>query len=211
MITYPAVQVVRVQFDSFTTNENLITDNKKKKCVLWGYSDIPYLQHMTDPTRVEESMQWGIYFSKIGSKITEIAQPLDLGPFFNILKSSGWNCTSGGQPTALSLKINVIFAKLSKIKQLVLATGRGDLLRDCITTAPEMISNLFTQRTIQKSFVESAMLDDKSKLFPDLRGIINSFKVNWKRVPGGRNWLMKMIPQAMEEMFKNSGSVRRII
>jgi len=47
------------------------------------------------------------------------------------------------------------------------------------------------------------MLDDKSKLCPDLRGIINSFKVNWERVPGGRNWLMKMIPQAMEEMFKN--------
>jgi len=46
------------------------------------------------------------------------------------------------------------------------------------------------------------MLDDTSKLCPDLRGITNSFKINWKRVPGGRQWLMMMTPLAIEDMFR---------
>ena len=37
-ITYPTVQAIRAQFDSFTTNESLTTDNTNKKCVLWGNS-----------------------------------------------------------------------------------------------------------------------------------------------------------------------------
>ena len=99
---------------------------------------------------------------------------------------------------ALSLKIGTIFVKSSKSKQLVLTVGKGNSLRDCIAISPEIISNLFIQRTIQKSFVQSGMLDDKSKLCPDIRGIKNSSKIKWKRVPGGRNWLMQMIPRAME-------------
>jgi len=95
---FPTVQAIRAQFDSFTTNENLITDNNNKKCVLWGDSEIPYLQQMTDPARVKESIWWGIYFSKIEAKITKVAQPLDPA-LFKILKSSGRNCKSVVQPT----------------------------------------------------------------------------------------------------------------
>jgi len=41
---------------------------------------------MTNPARIEDSMKRGIYFSKIGAKITETSQPLDFGPFFLNIK-----------------------------------------------------------------------------------------------------------------------------
>ena len=49
---------------------------------MWGDSDIPYLQQMTDPDKIKLSISRGIYFAKIGAKIIETSQPLDLGPFF---------------------------------------------------------------------------------------------------------------------------------
>ena len=48
---------------------------------MWGDSDIPYLQQMTSPERIATSIKRGIFFAKIGVKITETSQPLDLGPF----------------------------------------------------------------------------------------------------------------------------------
>ena len=70
-ITYPTAQVSRDQFEPFTIVKNRTAENDKK-CVLWADSDISYLQQITDPVRVEKSMQCGIYFSNIGAKITEV-------------------------------------------------------------------------------------------------------------------------------------------
>ena len=53
---------------------------------MWGDSDIPYLQQMTDPERIHKSISRGVFFAKIGAKITETPQPLDLGPFFKVFK-----------------------------------------------------------------------------------------------------------------------------
>ena len=92
---------IRKRYNAFYDND---TEHNKEepqqihqdKFVLWGDSDIPYLQQMTNPARVEDSMNKGIHFSKIGAKITETSQPLDLGPFFKILKMSGRNSISVG-------------------------------------------------------------------------------------------------------------------
>ena len=51
---------------------------------IWGYSDIPYLQQTIDPERIKLNISCGVYFAKIGAKIIETSQPLDLGPFFKI-------------------------------------------------------------------------------------------------------------------------------
>ena len=57
-----------------------------------------------------------------------------------------------------------------------------------------------------KVFVESGMLDRRLHLCPNIYGIINSFKVNWNKVPGGKAWFMKMVPLAILEVYK-SGEV----
>ena len=49
---------------------------------MWRDIDIPCLQEMTSPERIEQSISRGILFTKIGAKITETLQPLDIGPFF---------------------------------------------------------------------------------------------------------------------------------
>ena len=38
---------------------------------MWGDSDIPYLQQMMSPSRIQSSIKKGIYFAKVGAKITE--------------------------------------------------------------------------------------------------------------------------------------------
>ena len=44
-----------------------------------GDSDISYFKHMDTPERIEQITRTSIYFVKIGSKITETSQRMDLG------------------------------------------------------------------------------------------------------------------------------------
>ena len=76
---------------------------------MWGDSDIPYLQQMMSPERIKLSSKRGVFFAKIGAKITETSQPLDLGPHFKILKSTGRSMTSVGKDNPLTIMIDMIF------------------------------------------------------------------------------------------------------
>ena len=58
----------------------------EQEVCMWVNSDVPYLQQMTDLERIKKSIPRGVYFAKIGAKITETSQPSDLGPFFKVLK-----------------------------------------------------------------------------------------------------------------------------
>ena len=64
---------------------------------------------MTNPARVEDLMNKGIHFSKIGAKITDTLQQLDLGPFFKILKMSVRNSTSVGSMSDMTLSVDKMF------------------------------------------------------------------------------------------------------
>ena len=81
---------------------------------------------MISPERIEVAMKRGIYFSKIGAKIIETSQPLDLGTFFKILKISGQNMPSVGMENPLTIVIDIIVKKLRKDKELSLST-----LKEC--------------------------------------------------------------------------------
>ena len=81
--------------------------------------------------------------------------------------------------------VDKMFKNLSINKDMMLSTGKLNALKDCIVCTPEMTTNAFTTKTIQKAFISSGMLDDKSKLCPDLQGINNLFKMNWSKVYGG--------------------------
>ena len=77
---------------------------------------------MTDPERIKKSISRGVYFSKIGAKIAEISQPLDLGLFFKVLKKAGRNMTSVGVDSPLSILVDIILSSLRKKKTLVIST-----------------------------------------------------------------------------------------
>ena len=81
--------------------------------------------------------------------------------------------------------VDKMFKNLSINKDVVLSIGKLNALKDCIVCTPEMMTNAFTTKTIQKAFISSGILDAKSELCPDLQGIINSFKMNWSKVNGG--------------------------
>ena len=87
---------------------------------MWGDNEIPYLQQMMSPDRIKVSLKRGIYFAKIGVKITEISQPLDLGPHFKVLKSTGGSMTSVEKDSPLTIMVDMIFDELRKIKVLLL-------------------------------------------------------------------------------------------
>lgn len=58
-ITYPTVVAIRKRYNKFyDTKGDEVTQRKhhNDKCILWGDSDIPYLQHKTNPARVGDSM-----------------------------------------------------------------------------------------------------------------------------------------------------------
>ena len=46
------------------------------------------------------------------------------------------------------------------------------------------------------------MLDERKRLCPNVFEIINSFKINWDNVPGGKRRVTNMIPIAVLEVYK---------
>ena len=172
-----------------------------QRFVMWGDSDIPYLQKMTSPENIDLSIKKGIYFAKIGAKITETSQPLDLGPFFKILKMAGRHMTSVDTEKPLSIIVDLLFKHLRREKKLLLSGLKETALKDLLITAPEMMAAAFTRKSMINSFVSSGMLDDKCKRCPDLSALINSFKVDWKKVNGGMKWFMDVLPLVVKTMF----------
>ena len=65
-----------------------------------------------------------------------------------------------------------------------------------------MFDAAFSTYSIIKAFVDSGMLDHITHMCPDIIGIINSFKVNWDKVPRSNAWIMNMIPLAILEVYK---------
>ena len=84
-ITCPTIKNIRQRYNPSTTplseDDPIPAD---QKFVLWGDSDIPYLKEMMSPSRIAEALLIGLCFGKIGAKITEDTQPMDLGPFFKL-------------------------------------------------------------------------------------------------------------------------------
>ena len=115
---------------------------------------------------------------------------------------SGRNFIYVGSISDMMLCVHKMFKKLSINKDVVLIIGKLHTLKDCIICTPEMMTNVFTTRTIQKAVVSSGILDHRMKLCPDLHDIIQSLKVNWSKVEGGTTWCKKQIPSTILEMYK---------
>ena len=207
-ITYPTTQSIRKQHNPGSIplgeDEDVPLD---QRFVMWGDSDIPYIQNMTSPSRIEKSIKRGIYFTKIGAKITETSQPLDLGPFFKILKAYGKNMSSDGTESPLSILIDILFKQLKRDKILMLPHLKQCSLKELITNTPQMMEAAFSKSSLVESFVSSGMLDEKCKRCPDLYGIIKSFKINWSKVKGGKVWFLNQLNNVISEMMSEGDVV----
>ena len=67
---------------------------------------------MMSPERIVEALKVGLLFAKIGAKITESSQPLDLGEHFKILNMNGKLMTSDGIIKPLSKLVDIILKDL---------------------------------------------------------------------------------------------------
>ena len=47
------------------------------------------------------------------------------------------------------------------------------------------------------------MLDVATMTCPCLYGIMNVFDINWKKVPGGKQWFMSQLGPCIQEMYAN--------
>ena len=58
-----------------------------------------------------------------------------------------------------------------------------------------------------RSYVNSGMLDAATMTSPCLFGIMKAFDINWKKVPGGKNWFMSQLGPCIQEMYANGNIV----
>ena len=149
-----------------------------QRFVMWGDSDIPYLQKMTSSKNIDLSIKKGIFFTIIGAKITETSQPLDLGPYFKVLKMVGRYITSLDTEKPLLIIVDLLFKHLRQEKKPLLSGLKDTALRDSLIIAPEMMAATFTKKLMINFFVYYGMLDDKCKRCPDLFALIKSFKID---------------------------------
>ena len=127
-ITIPTCNKIRSTFGKTIPMQNPGVElPDDSQFVLWGDSDIPYLQRMTSPERIQNSMENGLLFAKFGAKTTENTQPLDLGPFFKILRMNGKNMTSEGTEKPLTFAVNTLFKRLRTEKNCCYPQSRRTL------------------------------------------------------------------------------------
>ena len=112
----------------------------------------------------------------MSAKITESAQPLDLGPFFKMLKVTGRQMTYTGHVIPLKLLVDYIFYYLTKDKQLILSIIKYNVLKDMICNAPQIFDVTFNIKMMINDVVESGMLDKRAKLFPNMFGLNKQFQ-----------------------------------
>lgn len=144
---------------------------------------------MTNSKRTEDIMRISIHFSKIGAKINESYKPLDIGLFKQILKQSGWNTTSAWSSSVTTGSVDRILKKLSMYKWFVIRQVELNALQDAVICVPKMTTSALTTRIIHIAFISSEILVEKMKLCSDTRGVIQSFKVNWKKLKVGWMYL----------------------
>lgn len=64
-----------------------------------------------------------------------------------------------------------------------------------------MIAASFSKHTLIQSFVSAGMIDDKTKTCADMYAIMDSFKIDWNKVRGGKRCFIDMISKCLSEMF----------
>ena len=141
----------------------------------------------------------GLYFSKIGAKITEYVQPLDLGLFVKL-----WSIQAVTVPLYTRQLWSLCVSTLSltsytKTRQL--CWKKLNQKHDCAATSPEIFAKSFKTDTIQHVFVDAGMLDVRPKLYPDIDVIVSAFKINWTKVQGGKAWFYPHITAALKKMY----------
>ena len=143
-VTLPTCDNIWMKYNKTPSTElNGVELDVDLRFVLWGDSDIPYLQQMSAPERIKRCLQQGVSFGKFGAKITEGTQPLDLGPFFKTLRWCGKHMTSEGIEKPLTITIVNLFQQLRRDNVLLLPTVKENALKDLLITTPEMMTKAF--------------------------------------------------------------------
>ena len=82
----------------------------------------------------------------------------------------------------------------------MLAKGKLETMCDCVATSWEFAKNFKTD-TIRHAFVDTGVFDTRSKLCPDIDGIVSIFKIDWTKVIGEKAWFYLHVPAALKEVY----------
>ena len=75
-------------------------------------------------------------------------------------------------------------------------------MTDCVASSPEIQAKSFSVGKVMDSFVDTGMLDMNTKTCPDMITIMNSFKIPWGNVTGGKKWFVSQIKSCIREMYE---------
>ena len=116
-IMIPTVLTTRERYEgvSNVTCTKVATENND---VHWSDSDIPYLQQLAEPGRMEARISIGILNCKISAKITDKIQPMDAGSGFKVLKTTARTNICVDTETSLTKFVTRAFDEMRSIKSL---------------------------------------------------------------------------------------------
>ena len=179
-VMIPTVLITRERYEGLG-NVTCTKVDAENNVVHWSDSDIPYLQQLAEPGRMEASIRMGILNCKIGAKITDKVQPMDVGSGFKVLKTTARTNTCVGTETSLTKFVTRAFEDMRSMNQLKLSSMKEVIVIDCLLTSPTLLSKSYSPETMKKSFVNSGMLDAATMTSPCLFGIMKAFNINWKK------------------------------
>ena len=103
-ITIPTIKDTQLRFQGFG-EEAAFNVSPEHNTVIWGDSNIPYRQQLSDPIWIESSVDMGILYCKIGAEITDKVQPMDVDAGFKVMKSVTRTITSMGHSKYLFIYV----------------------------------------------------------------------------------------------------------
>ena len=158
VISIPTINTTRLRFQGFG-EEAACNVSTEHNTVIWGDSDIPYLQQLSDLIRKESSVNMGILHCKIGAQITDKVQPMDVDAGFKVMKLVARTTISMGHSNSLSTYVYRVFSEMHLSNKLKLVSQKELIITDYILSTPEVLSKSYSKERIEKSYVDTRMLD----------------------------------------------------
>ena len=154
---------------------------------------------------MEKNFSRRLLYAKIGAKTTMCFQPMDVGPFFKIIRYETRHCTTKDTDDPLRKTLEVGFSGLKSRGFVVLSPRKLSAIIDCASTAPQVKAKAYSKKLVQNTFVDSGFTSGVDGA-PNVHAVMKTSNVPFTSNPSLKKLFFDSLLGCTTEMYVN-GSI----
>ena len=154
---------------------------------------------------MEKNFSRRLLYAKIGAKTTMCYQPMDVGPFFKIIRYETRHCTTKDTDDPLRKTLEVGFSGLKSRGFVVLSPRKLSAIIDCASTAPQVKAKAYSKKLVQNTFVDSGFTSGVDGA-PNVHAVMKTSNVPFTSNPSLKKLFFDSLLGCTTKMYVN-GSI----